>query len=448
MKVSFIAVLFFSFLVAPLTLRGEEIPGPGRSAEDSLKCLEKLSISTLAIEKKMYDRAVKSWWFLFRECPDISVRLYADGVKLFEHYIDEASDDHEKDAFVDTLMMVYDKRIQYFGHHDKYPEGWILGRKGRDILKYRNGEGGALEEAFDCFQQSYALMKENTEISVMLAWLQTSGELYKQGDLSDDRYFEDMFTVYAHFSDEDITSRYDASLNERIQKAVNGMIKKSDINDCALLEKVIRKRDITSLNPGEVDLYIELLELTACKSRQLHASLLEQLFKQSPSSEVACDLARMFIPEGRYNKSVNYYDEAIEITNNDSLKAVYYYELAVLIDGHFDEPVRARQYAKRASALLPKWGKPHLLIGGIYARASSDISGNELEKKAVYWASVDQFMTAMQKDSSLKEEALAQIETYSQYFPDPQTCFFHGLEEGQSFVVGDWVNEPTKVRFN
>lgn len=441
-------VLVFLFLGGFGTFTQGVYASSNQSEEDSIKCLQQLSVASLALEKEMYKHAAGPWWSLFKNCPELSVRIYSDGEKLFTHFIENSKDEMTKRAYLDTLMMVYDKRIEFFGDHHKYPEGWILGRKGMALVRYDRKNPDALKNAYECFLKSYSALDYRTEPAVMIAWIQTSRVLEEQGELSQDQFIRDYINVYGHVTNERFKSRYNGAVYGKILSAVEKIFIKAEGVSCQAFSSVLSSNnEINNLETSDLSVYLTVMKMAGCDDSDLYTTLVETNYKRKPTAEAAGDLARMFIKQGNYNRAVNYYQEAIDEAVNDSLKAVYYYELAVLKDGHFKEAVEARQYAKRASALLPGWGKPYLLLGSIYARSSNTINGNDLEKSAVYWAAVDQFMTAMQKDAECAEEAREQIDIFSQYFPDKQTCFFHGLEEGQEFVVGDWINEPTTVRF-
>jgi hypothetical protein len=95
--------------------------------------------------------------------------------------------------------------------------------------------------------------------------------------------------------------------------------------------------------------------------------------------------------------------------------------------------------------LNPAWGDPYILIGDAYAR-SKNCFENEFEKTTIYWAAVDKFMKAKTVDPETEEKANERIDTYPKYFPDVETIFFYSLQEGDSYTVGCWINETTKVR--
>lgn len=448
MKISKVVAIPVLFVLIFFLSVGNGFANSFRTEEDSINCLQTLSVASLALEKKMYAHAVEPWKSLFENCPDISVRIYSDGVRLWEHYIKSTEDESIRQAYVDSLLMVYDKRLKYFGEHKKYPKGWILGRKGVEIVKYRRSNMHSLKKAYDCFSKSYLLRKEKSEPAVLVAWMQTAKILNDEGLISDNTFIADYINVYGVIENQQFQEKYNSKISERVNEAVNLIIQKVNISDCQVFSELLEcpdKMDVVTLE--EINVYLKVMEMSGCRKNDFSTVLLEKKYDINPSPDAALDLARMFISKKKFNKAVDFYKEAASKSNGDSLKAVCYYELAVLIDGHFKKPVEASKYAKRASALLPRWGQPHLLLGGIYAREAVNISGNDFEKNAVYWVAVDQFLTAIRKDNSCKEEAQKQIDVYAQYFPDKQTCFFHGLDEGQEFIVGDWINEPTTVRY-
>lgn len=419
-----------------------------RSEKDSIDCLQKLSVSSLAIEKKMHIHAVGPWRSLVENCPDISVRIYSDGVKLWEHFIENAKEEAVRQAYVDTLLMVYDKRLKYFGDYKMYPEGWILGRKGLEIVKYRRNNIHSLKNAYDCFSRSYSLRREKSEPAVLVAWMQTARLLNEEGFVSDSSFISDFINVYAEIENWQVQEKYNSNMVKKVQEVLTTIFKRGNFESCHFFDEIQGEAETkTGFTISEINAFLEVMKMSECMDSELYTSLVIKKYKMNPSSGAALELARMFIRKKRFNQSADFYKEAASKSTNDSLKAVCFYELAVLTDGHFKRPVEARQYAKRSSSLMPQWGQPHLLLGSIYAREANNISGNDFEKNAVYWVAVDQFSTAIRKDNSCKVEALKQINVYTQYFPDKQTCFFQGLDEGQEFVVGDWINEPTTVRY-
>ncbi|MBE9519070.1 MAG: hypothetical protein IMY68_10895, partial [Bacteroidetes bacterium] len=86
-------------------------------------------------KKDQYDMALESWLTVLNEYPDASEKLYVDGVTMYRHFIKETPEGQAREDKIDTLMLIYDQRMTYFGG-----EGNILGRKGSDILRYRSSD--------------------------------------------------------------------------------------------------------------------------------------------------------------------------------------------------------------------------------------------------------------------------------------------------------------------
>ena len=63
-----------------------------------------------------------------------------------------------------------------------------------------------------------------------------------------------------------------------------------------------------------------------------------------------------------------------------------------------------------------------------------------------YSAAIDKFIAAKNMDSSVAELANKKIASYSKYLPTNEDAFFNGYKEGDTYTVGCWINESTKVR--
>ena len=143
--------------------------------------------------------------------------------------------------------------------------------------------------------------------------------------------------------------------------------------------------------------------------------------------------------------AIDYFNEAINIVEDQSLKASYYLRLsyAYQMQGLY---TKARSAANLAADLKPEWGEPYLMIGDIYVSAAKTCGSSNLERGAVFWVAVDMFIKAKKIDDLLTEKANKRISTYSKYFPSKEDCFFNDVESGSVYKVGCWINKSTKVR--
>jgi len=411
--------------------------------KDSVKCLQNLSLYKEFVKQGNFDDALVPWRIVFTECPRSSKSIYTDGIKVITNQITKT----KKPAYIDTLMMVYDQRIKYFGKDQKYPEGYVLGRKGVDLFKYRKEK---IQEAYDCIAKSVELQGENSEAAVLVSYMQTTILLYKENKLKKENVVEN-YSKSMDFIEGLIKKTTNEKNIENLNKAkenVENLFTTSGTADCAVMIPLFT----TKFNQNKEDTTLlkkitKLLDKGGCTESDLYAQASEQLNKLAPSALSAYNLARMFAGKGSYSKSASYYKQAIDLENDNIEKAKYYHDLAAITGTKLGQPSQGRSYAYDAIKLNPSWGKPYILIGNIYATCSNEIGADEFEHKAVFWAAIDKFVKAKSVDPSCAEDANKLINAYMIHYPNKEEGFFRSIGEGQSYTVGGWINETTTVRY-
>ena len=59
---------------------------------------------------------ITSWRYVFNNCPDFKQTTYVEGVSIIANaFIRHEKNPEIRDKYIDTLIMVYDRRAQYFG---------------------------------------------------------------------------------------------------------------------------------------------------------------------------------------------------------------------------------------------------------------------------------------------------------------------------------------------
>jgi hypothetical protein len=115
-------VLFINISVTAQT--GNKDGSKYGHGKDSIRCLVNLTLSRDRVKTGDYAEAVNYWRITFNECPQSSQNLYIDGAKIYGYLIGIEKDPGRKEALIDTLMMIYDRRMKYFDQ-----KGNILGSK-------------------------------------------------------------------------------------------------------------------------------------------------------------------------------------------------------------------------------------------------------------------------------------------------------------------------------
>jgi len=174
---------------------------------DSVKTLVNASIYGQLVKQKRYAEALPAWRYVFVNAPKFQKSTYIKGVSIMRYM-------SKKDPkYVDTLMMVYDQRIKYFGNDRKYPKAWILGRKGTDCLKYKGKTTEGVKEAYTYLVESMNASGNITEPAVLNSAMAASIKLLRADQLTN----EDIIANYG---------KYISILEKQIQVASKSKTKK------------------------------------------------------------------------------------------------------------------------------------------------------------------------------------------------------------------------------
>ena len=65
--------------------------------EDSIRCLEAISISSVNVKNKAYDIAYPEWKVVFTEFPVARVDTYTNGIKILTELINKEADPKKKE---------------------------------------------------------------------------------------------------------------------------------------------------------------------------------------------------------------------------------------------------------------------------------------------------------------------------------------------------------------
>ncbi|MFK8163571.1 MAG: hypothetical protein AB8H12_14050, partial [Lewinella sp.] len=148
-----------------------------------------------------------------------------------------------------------------------------------------------------------------------------------------------------------------------------------------------------------------------------------------------------------YKCAIAKFEEAAEETDDAERKGRYYLTAAKVYYSHLRSFSQARAYARKAAAANPNFGEPYMLIGTLYASSGPRCGpGTGFDSQIVTWPAIDKWQQAKRIDPSLAGKANKLINRYTQYMPSKGDCFQRGISAGDSFTVGCWIQETTRVR--
>lgn len=359
-------------------------------------------------KQKDYKSALAPWRLMFRKYPKSSPNIYIHGANMYAAFIESATDQAAKDAYVDTLMSVYDQRIKYFDQ-----KGFVLGRKATDYFEYKlKNENLSDEELKAILKTGYADLKESiqlekneTEMAVLVVFMQATKRLFSMGELTK----EDVAANY------DLVSKVvDANLvktpgEEKLttsKSMIDELFQTSGAADCEALTALYEpKFEEISKDPDALKNMLRVLGKQDCNG-ELFARASEKLYALDPSPEAAFNMAHLFMKRDDFDRAKEYYKNAIDAETNKELLAKYYYELGLVTFAKEKDFQQTRAYARKALENNPNFGKALILIGDVYAHYSKNYGKDEFDHLSLYWLAVDYYEKAKRVDPDVFAEGI------------------------------------------
>ncbi len=406
--------------------------------EDSVRCLENLSMYQEFMKQNALDDAYGPWRTVLSICPASSKGVYQNGTRLLGTFIQKEKDAARKNALVDSLFLIYDMRIQHFGE-----EAFVLGRKGVDMLIFSPER---CQEAFDILARSVELGGARSEAGTLSAYYQALNCLYTNGQATKDQ----MLAAYVMLMD-----LVDANLADEMMKpADREYFTKARDNIYALFFKVAECEDIGRIvgdmlkaKPDDKELKMRLLRVLNskdCTEEAVYFPLAKEVHDADPSSESAYSLAMYLAKRNDLTGAARLFKEAVDLCGSCPDKVKYLLKAGQVASANGNHSL-ARSYANQILQIDPRNGEALILIGNAVASQAGDCEPPD--SWGVYWLAYDYYQKARNADASVADKAGDRMAASQARFPSTSEAFFYQLTDGQSFQVKcGGLNESTTVR--
>ena len=442
--------------------------------EDSLRCIETITIVNVNLNNKDYATAYTAWKTIFNEYPVARVDTYTNGVKLLNELIKKESDPAKKSEYVKELMNVYDQQIKYLDKlqeitKSKLSAGNILGKKALSYIQHYNN--APVDTVYAMLAKSVEMEKGQSEYAVTERFMKYSSLKYKQDKSHGEQIIEDYLnaSIYIvevldkyHASIERSEKRYQEEGNPRDSLNAIGYgkmidasrISKSNIDayfinsgaaSCEDLSKIYaptleaNKDNIEYLNK-----VLSVMSMLKCTNEDTYLTAAEYALAIEPTAKAAMGCGYRYYKKGEIDKALEFFDQAIELETSITTKAELCYKVG-LIYFSLNNYGKARAYANKALGFNNKYGQPHILIAQCYG-AANKWSEDDVMNACTYYLCLDRLDRAKAVDPSSKREADKLIAIYSKHTPKVEDLFMRGYEAGRSVKIGGWINETTKIR--
>ena len=448
MKIKTLLLAIATMVALPsFAVKGVEDGSKFGTGEDSIRCLENLSLYTNYYKIKDYNSAYDSWKVVFDECPTAAgTNLYSQGAYILAYKLASEKDQAKKQALFEELMKCYDQRVKYYGTNKKYPESYIRGRQAMDYIKY-SADKDYLANVLPWLEQSVNGRGVDADNDVIQKYFELL-EVRYQSDKA--KYSESFIDSYLKLGD---------IVDKRIAKAdkykeaymitrnnLNAIFVNSGVADCATLEGVFStKVEENKQNDEELEKIINIFDKADCKESEIYFTASRYAHALNPVAKTAVGCARQAFKKEEFANAVKFYNEAIELEQVDSLKYTYAIEKANAL-------YQSKRYGEAKSAALQaisfdsKQGEPYMLLATIYATVDP-YPEDPILNKTKFWAAVDKLQTAKSLEPELAEKANTLINSYRKFYPSKEEVFFKPeLAPGAEFTVGGIINESVRCR--
>ncbi len=406
------------------------------------------------LKEKKYAESLPYWKTAYYGAPASNGRVkyqFDDGVKLYTHYYQKEEDATKKKALLDTVMAIYDKRMECFGD-----EAYIQGRKAFDY--YYTFPGNLADgEIYKLFKKNIDTKGKKADYFIINPFTKLLNDGIIDGSISHEegaKYAGKIFDAIKYgqanckgkYCDAWKTIADYAPVRLESLEGIDGFYNcgyyadkyypmyQKDPTNCDLVKQVYRRmlRGGCTTDDPRLD-ELQKKKATDCYTAPPAPGLLRQGFDAYNS--------------GKYTEAVTHFEGFVAKSADISKKFKYTMLIAKIYYRDIKNYPKSRQYAKSAAQMNPSSGEPAMLIGKLYASSGPLCgSGTGWNSQVVTWVAIDKFIEAKRKDPSVAAAASKLISQYRQYMPNKEDVFQRRIKAGDTYKVPCWIQENTKVR--
>ena len=417
--------------------------------QDSINCLQNISIYTEYVKTNNFQDAFTPWKAVFDETPWAQVGTYTNGAKILRALIAAEKDGAKQKEYFNLLMKVHDQRIQYLDKlntlsRTKSSKGDIMGTKAHDYLSMG---GQDMNAAYEMFAEAVASEKHNLPYYVLMEFVDVSARKTKIDAAHKEQLVQD-YIAASGYANEALKAAKKESAKKNYQTAkdnIDAYFINSGVATCDNLQEIYAPK--VEENKGNIEYLksvITVMQKLGCKESEAYFAASEYAHAIEPTAATAFGCGAMYYKKGDIDKSIQYFDNAIELEADPIQKAEYCYTAAQILFGN-KQLSKAKQYARKSIEANGANGKPYILIAQMYA-TSPNWNDEAALNKCTFFAVIDKLQKAKSVDPSCAEEADKLIRTYAAYTPKDEDLFFIGLKKGQAVTIGGWIGETTTIR--
>ena len=423
-------------------------PGRYGNGPDSIECMRCLSFYREYVKSGDYMSAVPSWRIALAVCPRTANQyLFLDGQQIVKTLLRQPGITPEhKMELIDSLMLMYDIRIQYYPSNPAGPFGNAIGALTNKVIDMGVYLPDAKEERLAELDRLLEMAGESTLLRILANYMELVGTLYAEGKRSADDVM-DAFSKLSTIIDAQERANPENEEVLSVRQMIESYLFSTDVATCENLIELFTPR--FEANPDDLELVSKIASMLTyadCTSSDLYIQAVTALNRLAPSYQTAFYLSKIHATKGEFDLALKYLQEAIDSPDIPAVEkgkcfidqGVIYYKL--------NNSPRAMAAANAAiGASAASRAKAYMLMANVWA--GQRCGENDIEKRAPFWVAVDYLAKAKAADPSCAAEADKLSAQYRGYFPLQEEAFMYDLVEGSSYtVICGSLRETTTIR--
>lgn len=456
MRLKTLIALFALTSSVAMAQKGVEDGSRFGHGQDSIDCLNNISLYTEYLKTNNYTEAYGFWKKVFTDAPYARMDLYTNGVKIMKGLITATKVVDERKKYAEELMAVYDQQLQHLDKLNmllKNPlkEYKLKGTKAHDYITYYPGMDN--DKAYEMLAEVIAEGKTNNDYYIIGDFMKVSTAKFKKDEAHREQFIQDYLTsseyiaVIAENANNSTSKQKDVLVKAvaNTKENVDAYFINSGAADCTQLEAIYApKIEENKDNLDYLKKVVSVMGMLSCTESDAYYNASEYAHNIAPTAETAAGCAYRYFKRGDVAKSIEFFDQAIELDTTTLGKAEYCYKAAVILNSD-KQLSKAKSYVSKAISLNSNKGSYYILLANIYAAAPKWNDDHNLNS-CKYFVVLDKLYQAKRVDESVAEEANKMISAYSTHTPAVEELFFLGYKKGDQVKVGGLINETTTIR--
>ena len=281
---------------------------------DPQKCKESISLFREYYKQNNYEDALAGWRYAFLNCPGATKNIFINGTKIIDFQINKATDPAVKKAYIDTLMLMYDKRIATYGE-----EGKVLGLKGSEQFD-RFPEDPSI--AFSTLKKSVSIEKDSADSGVLYKYFVAAMKLLNAKKLTKDEVFDIYEEVAPIFEHNLAKGEADKSYKYFRQAfdAVNSNFEKIADKDSYIALMKPKVAEAPS-NADLLDKVLSMMNKRKWTDDEFYLEVSEKLHKIRPSANSAYGLYEGYVKKKDFASALKFIEESAKLETDNNEKA-------------------------------------------------------------------------------------------------------------------------------